>query len=181
MRILLAFCLSILLSQPSLAEIEAPTGPVLLTVGGAVETGNRGPSTQEDLTVLGKMGLTFDVGVAFDGAMLAALPQAEITTKMPGSDTSAVFSGPRLSAVMEAASAAGKSAFPMALDGYQIEIPWDVIEAHEPILATHVDGIPLGIGDIGPTMTVFPVIDDRELYEDFLALQVWATFYIDVE
>ena len=180
MRILLAFCLSILLSQPSLAEIEAPTGPVLLTVGGAVETGNRGPSTEEDVTEVWP-GRPYPLGVAFDGAMLAALPQAEITTKMPGSDTSAVFSGPRLSAVMEAASAAGKSAFPMALDGYQIEIPWDVIEAHEPILATHVDGMPLGIGDIGPTMTVFPVIDDSELYEDFLALQVWATFYIDVE
>ncbi len=181
MRLLSALCLSLALALPAWAELSDPSGPTLVTLGGAIETSNRGPSTEEDLTVLGKMGLTFEKGAAFDAAMLAALPQVEIATTLPGSEVPATFSGPPLSAVMEAVGADGKSAFPMALDGYQIELPWALISAHEPILATHVDGKPLGIGDIGPTMTVFPVVEDTALYESFLGLQVWATFYIEVE
>ncbi|MEM8850043.1 MAG: hypothetical protein AAGE03_08415 [Pseudomonadota bacterium] len=177
----LAILAVLALAPPAWAEIATPDGQVILTVGGAIPAGNRGPSTEEDLSVLGKLGATFETGIALDAAMLADLPQAEIATTMPGSDMPATFSGPPLAAVMQMAGAAGKLALPLALDGYQVEIPWDMIEAYDPILATHVDGTPLGIGDLGPTMTVFPVVEDAEVYESFLALQVWATVYLGVE
>lgn len=177
-----ALCAAVvLLASPALAEIPAPEGMAVLTLGGEVAQSNRGPSTAEDLSVLGKMELVFDQGVEFDTAMLAGLEQAEITTKVPGSDRSGTFSGPKLSALLTEVGASGKTALPMALDGYQVELPWDLIAAHEPILATHLDGKPLGIGTFGPTMTIFPATDDAELAEQFAALQVWATFYIGVE
>ncbi|MEM9798181.1 MAG: hypothetical protein AAF919_16940 [Pseudomonadota bacterium] len=163
------------------AQVTAPQGQVLVTLGGAVEASNRGPSTDEDLTVLGKLGAVFETGVALDADMLAALPQAEIATTLPGSDVPATFSGPTLASVMEMAGAAGKLAIPFALDGYQAEIPWEMVEAHDPILATHVDGAPSAIGGLGPVMTVFPVVEDDALYETFLPLQVWATVYVGIE
>lgn len=177
----LAVLTALACATPAWAEIAAPDGQVLLTIGGAIPAGNRGPSTEEDLSVLGKLGATFETGIALDAEMLAGLPSKEIATTLPGSDVPATFSGPTLAAVMEMAGASGKLALPLALDGYQVEIPWDMIETYDPILATHVDGAPLGIGDLGPTMTVFPVVDDAEVYESFLALQVWATVYLGVE
>ncbi|MEM7710164.1 MAG: hypothetical protein AAF264_05325, partial [Pseudomonadota bacterium] len=169
------------LAQPATAEIAAPEGQVLVTLGGAVAEGNRGASTEDDLTVLGKLGAVFETGIALDAAMLAALPAREIATTLPGSDVPATFSGPTLAAVMTMAGAEGQLAIPFALDGYQAEIPWEMIEAHDPILATHLDGAPLAIGGLGPTMTVFPVVEDAEVYESFLALQVWATVYLGIE
>ncbi|MEM7490262.1 MAG: hypothetical protein AAF390_14165 [Pseudomonadota bacterium] len=169
------------LAHPADAEIAAPEGQVLVTLGGALAEGNRGASTAEDLTVLGKLGAVFETGIALDAEMLAALPAREIAKTLPGSDVPATFSGPTLAAVMAMAGAEGKMAIPFALDGYQAEIPWEMIEAHDPILATHVDGRPLGIGGLGPTMTVFPVVEDAEVYESFLPLQVWATVYVGVE
>ena len=181
MRILTPLLLCMALSGPALAEVPAPTGATILTLAGAITEGNRGPSTEEDITVLGRMGLSFETGVALDAAMLAALPQIEIATMMPDDETPATFAGPRLSAVMEMAGATGRSAFPTALDGYQVEIPWEMTETYEPILATHLDGVPLGIGDLGPIIVIFPVVDDPDLSEIFVSLQVWATFFIDVE
>ncbi|QPH52706.1 hypothetical protein [Pontivivens ytuae] len=173
---------ALLFALPAAAEMAAPTGQVILTVGGEIGQGNRGPSTADDLSVLGKMELVFEEGASFDMDMLAALPQAEIVTNMPGTeDQPATFSGPLLSDVMVAVGAEGRAAYPMALDGYSVEIPWEEMVEHGPILATHVDGTPLPIGGIGPTMTVYPQIEDAALYEEFLAKQVWATFYLGVE
>ena len=91
------------------------------------------------------------------------------------------YSGPRLSDVLKASGAEGRTALPMALDGYQAEIPWDQIEKYQPILATHGDGVPLPLGKLGPAMIVFPVVADKEIYESFGALEVFATFFIAVE
>ena len=72
-------------------------------------------------------------------------------------------------------------AWPMAFDGYQVEIPWDQIAEYEPILATHSNGAPMPIGKLGPAMIVFPETDDAELAATFEALQVYSLFYIGVE
>lgn len=82
---------------------------------------------------------------------------------------------------MTLAGAVGKTAKPMAMDGYQSEISWDNITSHRPILATHADGSPMGIGGYGPTMIVFPPTDDEELAQEQAGQQVWALAYIEVE
>ena len=69
----------------------------------------------------------------------------------------------------------------MALDGYSVEITWDDMQANAPILATHLNGTPLAIGALGPTMIVYPKLADADAYEAALARQVWATFYLDVD
>lgn len=182
MRLALAIALNLSLATPAIADLSTPTGQTILTLGGAISETNRGPATTDDLSVLAKMDLSFDKGAAFDLEMLAALPQTTIETDMPGDDTrAATFTGPLLTDVMEAVGATGKSAFPMALDGYSIEITWDDMTSNGPILATHLNGTPLGIGTLGPTMTVYPKLADADAYEAALARQVWATFYIDIE
>jgi hypothetical protein len=115
--------------------------------------------------------------------MLDALDQTEITIPYgpEGNKREITFSGPLLSAVMSMAGAEGKTAKPMALDGYQAEIPWSSIEAHNPIVATHADGSPMGIGGYGPTMIVFPPTDDADLAAEQAGQQVWALAYIGIE
>ncbi|MEM6904314.1 MAG: hypothetical protein AAF568_00325, partial [Pseudomonadota bacterium] len=79
-----------------------------------------------------------------------------------------------------AAGAEGPIVTLMALDGYAFDISTEMIALHKPILATHRDGQPLGIGDIGPAVTVFPPTPDPVLAESFSERQVWALFFIEV-
>lgn len=181
MRFLLSLLLSLGLTTAVMAAGHAPKGPVILTVGGDLPDPNAPGGTADDVTFLGHLDFNFASGYAFDFAALAALEQHSITATLSVSSGPVTWSGPRLSDVLTAAGAQGRTIYPTALDGYQPETPWDMIETYQPILATHGDGAPLGLGGIGPTMIVFPVVEDAELYESFDAFQVWALFFIAVE
>lgn len=183
MRLALPFALLILTSAPAWAEIPAPQGHVLVTMGGAVTETNLPPRGENEGGLLGYLEVQHDGAAGFDAAMLDGLDQLEISIPYgpEGSRRTIAFSGPLLSAVMSMAGAEGKTAKPMALDGYQSEIPWESISVHQPILATHADGTPMGIGGYGPTMIVFPPTDDSDLAQDQAGQQVWAIAYIGIE
>jgi len=181
----LAYPLSLLLSLslPAWSEIPAPAGHVLLTVGGAVTEANLPARGENDGGLFGFLGVTHDGAAGFDADMLQAMEQVDITIPYGPEDNrrDITFSGPRLSDVMTIAGARGKTARPMAMDGYQAEIPWASIEAHQPIVATHADGLPMGIGGYGPSMIVFPPTRDVDLADTQNDQQVWAMIYIEVE
>ncbi len=181
MRLVLPLVLA--LATPVWAEMPAPKGHVLLTLGGAVSETNLPARGENDGGLLGYLEVTHSRAAGFDTAMLDALDQTEITIPYgpEGNKREITFSGPLLSAVMTMAGAEGKTAKPMALDGYQAEIPWSSIEAHNPIVATHADGSPMGIGGYGPTMIVFPPTDDTDLAQEQAGQQVWALAYIGIE
>ncbi|KMW57005.1 hypothetical protein AIOL_001963 [Candidatus Rhodobacter oscarellae] len=182
MRLVLSTFLSLGLAATAFAaELAAPQGRVLLTVAGDLPAGNTDPLKPEAVNVSGFLGIEYDKAVAFDDAMLSGLSQHEIAAKLLDTGREVTYSGPRLSDVLAAAGAEGKLASPTALDGYSAELSWDTIKQHEPILATHADGRPLEIGKLGPAMIVFPVIDDKEAYAEFSAMEVFATFYIGIE
>lgn len=181
MRLLLASLAAIGWMAAAGAEVSAPEGRVLLTVGGDLPDANAPGGTADDTTFAGYLDLEYDKAVAFDDAMLGQLPQHEVKAMLLDTGKEIAYSGPRLSDVLKASGAEGRTALPMALDGYQAEIPWDQIEKYQPILATHGDGVPLPLGKLGPAMIVFPVVADKELYESFGALEVFATFFIAVE
>ena len=152
----------------------------ILTIGGAITQTNRGPSHEDDATMLGAHDIAFEKGFALTHSMLLALPQVQIEGALPGRDTPVLFSGPRLLDVLALAGATGQTATVTALDGYGIEMPLAYLQAHDPILALSGQGISFAIGDWGPAVTVFPLTDDPELAEAFAARQIWAVFYIGV-
>ncbi|WP_170399607.1 hypothetical protein [Ruegeria arenilitoris] len=183
MRLALPLAIALTTSLPVWAEMPAPQGHVLLTLGGAVTETNLPARGENDGGLLGYLEVQHDGAAGFDAALLDGLEQVEITiTYGPeGNQRDIAFSGPLLSDVMTMAGAAGKTAKPMALDGYQSEIQWESVTAHQPIVATHADGAPMGIGGYGPTMIVFPPTDDAELAQKQAGQQVWALAYIGVE
>ena len=184
MRRVLPFALLLTIAtRPVWAEMPAPEGHVLLTLGGAVTETNLPARDENAGGLLGYLEVVHNGAAGFDAAMLDALDQTEITIPYGPPEHVRVytFSGPLLSDVMIMAGAEGKTAKPMALDGYQSEIPWDSISTHQPIVATHADGNPMGIGGYGPTMIVFPPTDDEDLAQTQSGQQVWAIAYIDVE
>ncbi|WP_170330828.1 hypothetical protein [Ruegeria arenilitoris] len=183
MRLALPFAVLLSTSMPAWAEMPAPQGHVLLTLGGAVTETNLPARGEDDGGLLGYLEVQHDGAAGFDAAMLDRMDQTKITISYgpEGNKRDIAFSGPRLSDVMIMAGAEGKAATPVAMDGYQSEIPWESIAAHQPIVATHADGVPMGIGGYGPTMIVFPPTDDADLAQEQSGQQVWAIAYIGIE
>lgn len=183
MRLALPFAVLLSTAMPAWAEMPALQGHVLLTLGGAVTETNLPARGEDDGGLLGYLEVQHDGAAGFDAAMLDGMDQTEITISYgpEGNKRDIAFSGPRLSDVMVMAGAEGKSATPVAMDGYQSEIPWDSIAAHQPIVATRADGVPMGIGGYGPTMIVYPPTDDADLAQEQAGQQVWAIAYIGIE
>ncbi|NVO55539.1 hypothetical protein HW561_07040 [Rhodobacteraceae bacterium B1Z28] len=181
----LALPLSILLTtaMPVWAEMPPPDDHVLLTLGGAVAESNLPARGENDGGLFGFLEIIHDGAAGFDADMLNEMEQVEITVPYgpEGNQRDVTFTGPHLSDIMTQAGAEGKMAKPMAMDGYQAEIPWDSIATHQPIVATHADGLPMGIGGYGPTMIVFPPTDDEDLAQEQSGQQVWALVYIGIE
>ncbi|MEX0277335.1 MAG: hypothetical protein AB3N19_07420 [Ruegeria sp.] len=183
MRLALPFAVLMTAASPIWADMPAPQGHVLLTLGGAVTETNLPARGENDGGLLGFLDVQHNGAAGFDANALDALDQVEITIPYgpEGNQRDIRFSGPRLADVMEMAGAKGNTAKPMAMDGYQSEIGWDSIAEHQPIVATHADGAPMGIGGYGPTMIVFPPTDDEDLAQQQAGQQVWALAYIEVE
>lgn len=180
MRVLLALMIAAF-GFAALADMPAPQGRVLVTVGGDLPEGNVPPGHEDDVGFFGYLDLNFATGVGFDDASLAAMEQGKITLEEFEGLRDVTFTGPYLAAVMTAAGAAERTAQPVALDGYQVDIPWDNQTGLRPILATHANGRPLGLGGFGPAAIIYPPQADAALQEELAALQVWAVTFIGVE
>lgn len=131
---------------PALAEIAAPKGEVILTVGGNVAETN----TPE--------------GAAFDMDMLQALPKSSFETTTTWTEGPHTFEGVPLKAVLDAVGATGGTITATALNNYSVQIPIDAIEDEVPIIAYHIDGETFSRRDKGPLWIVFPY-DAGEKYQ----------------
>lgn len=161
---------------------EGPAGDrVVLTVSGAVENDNRGALNPRNDVFLNWMGADFGAAHVFTAAELAALPHETVETDYPAGGETHSYSGPLLSAVLEAAGAQGSVVTATALDGYAADIPRALIEEFPVILATSRDGEPLPLGGFGPAMVVFPRADHAQLEGMDDSLWVWGVIWIDVK
>lgn len=147
----------------ALAEpLAKPTGPVVLTVTGAIAETNA-PGKAE-----------------FDRAMLDALGDDTVTTATEWTEGATEWSGVRLSRVLDAVGATGSdSVVATALNDYSGEIGIDLIRNYPVLLATHVDGKPLP-ADKAPLWIIYPVDDYPELLERDDLLWAWQLATIDV-
>lgn len=171
---------------PALAAASA-TGPTLLTVGGLVPQGNRPALDPELDQMMAKHGVRFGQAFTFDAAALQALPKTRIRPTLEYDGKVHTLSGP---ALLDVLSAAGVKADPglrlgmRALDGYNVEISVADVAAYRMILATHMDGKPMGLGGLGPQWAVYDAdrlaaFKDKPLKERF-GLCPWGVYYIDV-
>jgi hypothetical protein len=175
-------------ARVSAASSPARSGGALLTVAGAVPRANRGPLDPVLDQLMVKHKVTFDKAWQFDAAALARLPAVTIEPTLEYDAKPHKLSGPLLGAVIGAAGIAANAAVILtlrALDGYAVGVSLADASRYRMIVATSVDGVPLGIGGLGPLWAVYdadrlPDFKDRPLQQRF-ALCPWGLYLIEVK
>ena len=175
---------------PAAASTFASTpksGPVLLTVGGSITKGNRGPvdSTLDQLMV--RHGVKFPTALALDSERLQRLPKISIRPTLEYDNKQHTLAGPLLTTVLGEAGVDLRPSVRVglrAVDGYNVLINLAEIESYRMIIATHADDQPLTLGGLGPQWAVYdadslPAFKDKPVKERF-ALCPWGLYYIDV-
>lgn len=159
--ILVALLASALTATTALA-LDAPTGPVVLTVKGTISNTNAGDTAQ------------------FDLAMLEALKGRKGEMETPWTEGKVTFEGPLLREILAAVGATGTSLKVRALNDYAADVPAEDAKL-DTILATKLDGKPMSIRDKGPLMLVYPFDLDADLYnEKYFSRSVWQIKEIEV-
>lgn len=162
-------------------------GPTLLTVSGAIGTGNRGPFDPVLDQLMAKQKVTFSKAQTFDFAAIAALPAVTIKPTLEYDGKQHVLSGPLLLDVVKACGArvGEKTAlFVRAIDGYAAQIGAADALRRRFIVATHLDGKPMALGGLGPLWTLF----EADAFSDTAAQPLgqrfagcpWATYHVEV-
>lgn len=141
-------CLLVVFSWMSVARAD---GGSLVTVIGEISSTNRGPFEPFRDAFFKFNDRQFDRAYAFDRAALKALPQATINANAEGWPAGVTARGPLVRDVLTAAGVpASASVSFVALDGYAVALSQEELRAQDWILATEIDGAPIGIGGRGP-------------------------------
>jgi hypothetical protein len=164
MRALTITALAMLAAAPAAAmSLPKPTGPVVLTVTGAIDN------------------VDADGKAEFDMAMLEALEQKETTTATPWYDGKVTFKGPLATTLLEAVGAHGDTVHVTAINDYSADIPVTDFANDPVIFATHINGEPMSVRDKGPIFVVYPFDENPNLYnEAFFGKSVWQVVSLDV-
>lgn len=167
-------------------ELKA-AGPAVLTIAGAIERSNRGPTDAVIDQMLHKQNVQFKRAFAFDLATLEKLPAATINPTLEYDDKPHQLRGPRLAAVLDmlgTSKAADTQIVFHSVDGYMPQVSFDQLRKYDYILATHIDGMPLSIGGFGPIFAIYdadhiPELAQKPLAQRF-ALCPWGLYCIEV-
>ncbi|HEY4067872.1 MAG TPA: molybdopterin-dependent oxidoreductase [Burkholderiaceae bacterium] len=174
--------------QARAAVPRAHAGLAVLTVSGAIGKHNRGALDPALDQLFAKHKAAFDSAWAFDAAALARLPSVTIEPTLEYDAKPHRLSGPLLSTVVQAAGAAAGGSVLLglrALDGYTVNVSLADAAAYRMIVATSIDGAPMGIGGLGPQWAVYDAdrvaaFKDKPLKERF-GLCPWGLYYIEVK
>lgn len=127
------------------ALLPEPTGPVVLSIGGALRLTNK------------------DGQAHFDMAMLERLPQTSFQTQTPWYGQPRKFTGPLLRDVLAAVGANGQTLEARALNDYRVTIPVADTQRYDVIIARLIDDKPMPLRDKGPLFIVYPFDRHSEL------------------
>lgn len=151
---------------PALAgagTLAKPTGPIVLTVTGAIENTNAGSAA------------------VFDMAMLDALPGRTAKVPTPWYESDRTFSGPLVSAVLDAVGAHGDALTVTAANNYSAELPVADATEHPVIFANRIDGKTFSVREKGPLFVIYPFDLDASLYDEtHFGRSVWQVIAADV-
>ena len=154
----------LLTSAAAAAPLAAPTGPVVLTVTGAITNTNNGAAAE------------------FDMAMLDALNSRTTVTKTPWYDGAETFKGPLGSALLEAVGAEGTTLKVLALNDYESDIPMSDFTDYPVILATTLGGAPMSVREKGPIFVIYPFDEKPDLNnETYYGRSAWQVKSIEVK
>jgi hypothetical protein len=151
-------------SQACAADLGKPTGPVILTITGAIATTNA-PGRAE-----------------FDQAMLAAIGTAQVKTSTDWTDGPQLFEGVVAAKLLDAVGAHGTTIEAKALDDYVSAIPLSDLTKYPVILAWSMNGKQLTPSDKGPLWLVYPRDDYPELQPAWMDDRwVWQLKAIEIK
>lgn len=143
--------------------LPSPTGQVILTVSGNIETTNNGDIAE------------------FDRAMLLALEQGSIITQNPWTDGLNSYQGPLGAALMDVLGASGETLVLTALNDYSTTMPMSDLSQFGVILAMSMNDQRLRIRDRGPLFVIYPFTEEADLNsERYHNRSVWQVNRIDV-
>jgi len=170
------------------AATAGGSGPVLLTVSGALAKANRGAMDPVVDQMMGKHGLKFDKAWAFDSAAIQRLPAVTIKPTLEYDGKVHTLRGPLVETVLRAAGAPeaeGTKLGLRAVDGYNVELTLADVRRYRMIIATHLDGHPMALGGLGPQWAVYDAdrldaFKDKPLKERFEKCP-WGLYHIDVK
>lgn len=134
-----------LLAGAPAQALDAPKGPVLLSVTGALANTNDAG------------------GASFDLALLAALPQHSFSTKTPWYPQPRKFTGVLVRDLLDAVGAKASTARALALNDYRADMPTDDLVKHGAMIAYLLDDQPMPVREKGPLVIIFPFSDRPEL------------------
>jgi hypothetical protein len=157
---LLAFALHF---AGSALALDAPKGPVVLTVSGKIADTNKGAVAEIDM------------------AMLKALPQHTFTTDTPWDKRPVKFSGPLLRDVLAMVKASGAELKAVAVNDYAVSVPAADAQQFNVVLAVLMNDRDIPPRTKGPLFLIYPfnsnpslnakVYQDRSIWQ-LKALQV---------
>nr|WP_298690676.1 molybdopterin-dependent oxidoreductase [uncultured Dongia sp.] len=141
----------------ALEPLPAPTGSVILTVGGKIAIHN-----------------TANNEAAFDLAMLEALPRSSFKTTTIWTDGVQEFVGVSVTDLLSRLGSDATQINAIATNDYEIRFPVSDASEHGGIVAYRANGKPLPPGNKGPLWIIFPFDSDPLLQsERFQGESIW--------
>lgn len=153
-----AIAIAIVCTMPAdaKAEINKPSGPVILTVSGAISESNAGTEA------------------VFDRDMLKSLGMKNLVTSNPFDTGLQRYEGVLLSELLEHVGASGTTLVAIALDGYAVEIPISDTKKYPVMLAMIWNGTEMTVRNKGPIWIVYPVDQFDKLKEEIYSIRsIW--------
>lgn len=151
------------LSAAFAATLPPATGPVILTVSGAITATNHSEQAE------------------FDLAMLQAMDPVTFETSTIWTDGPQVFTGVPLTRLMAAVGAGDGSLRATAVNDYSIDIPASDIVDGGPIIAYLLNGQPMSLRDKGPLWIVYPFDQNPEYQsETTYSRSIWQLDRLEV-
>ena len=143
--------------------LETPTQRVILTVSGDMDNALQESQAQ------------------FDLPMLEALPQYSVTTNNPWTKGLHTYRGFSAVDLLAALNANGETLEVTALNKYMTKVPVSDFVEHGAIFATHRDGVPMSIRNLGPIMLIYPFDQDESLKSEvYFGRSIWQIRHIKI-
>lgn len=149
-------------SQAVADDLPAPTGPVVLTVSGAIANTNG------------------DGAARLDRDMLRQLDWREIRTFTSFTDGEQMFEGPTLSSLLAYVGASGTMLNATAVNDYFVQIPVAHADDHDVILAMTQGGVEMSVRNKGPIWVVYPQSEKEAQLKQFDNEMIWQLVALDV-
>jgi hypothetical protein len=164
------------------------TGPVLLTVSGAISRPNRGPFDPALDQMMHKQNITFERAFALDFATLANLPAVVIKPTLEYDGKPRVLRGPLLLDMLGFAGARPADSAQLvlrAVDGFAVTLSVEKARRQRFMVAMLMDGKAMPLGGLGPLWAMVDADRIPELASKPLAQRFgecpWALYHIEVK